>query len=88
MTVPRDTPEPLTPYQLSVRVDRFASEVHRCIFEGEQEGWVSGLPPDAAQRLRKALDDFCGEFGYRLTQDAPDENQPEQAAPKGSASDA
>jgi hypothetical protein len=58
--------EPLTPFQLSGRVDRLASAIYGCITQGEEEGWVSGLPPDAARRMRAALDEFCGEFGYRL----------------------
>lgn len=48
--------------------DVLASEVYRIVCEGEEGGWVSGLPPDAATRLTAAVDAFClpGDEGPRV----------------------
>jgi hypothetical protein len=39
--------------------DVLATTVWNICIEGEKRGWVSGLPPDARQRLDAAVDAYC-----------------------------
>lgn len=41
------------------RGDKLATAVWNLVLEGQEGGWVSGLPPDAATRIDAAINDYC-----------------------------
>lgn len=45
--------------------DFLGTAIFKCLSEGVNEGWVSGLPPDAAQRLSAALDAYTEAYDDR-----------------------
>jgi hypothetical protein len=42
--------------------DFLASAIYGLTSEGERDGWVSELPPDAATRLKEAVDTYCAAY--------------------------
>lgn len=52
----RRVPDGKTPQEWA---DFLASAIFKLTSEGESGGWVSGLPPDAAARLKAAVDTYC-----------------------------
>lgn len=42
--------------------DFLASAIFKLTSEGERDGWVSNLPPDAATQLTRAVDTYCAAY--------------------------
>lgn len=49
------TAEKKTPQEWA---DYLGSTIYQLLTEGDGEGWVAGIPPDTAQRLKVALDAY------------------------------
>lgn len=45
--------------------DYLATLIHKLLEQGRDEGWVSGLPPDAFTQLQGALDEYCCAYESR-----------------------